>query len=152
MGAVEPSFSFWAVQRPTEVSWGATGLASILEALPDQETCLQLFKAFCHPLIPVVNMTTFESLYQQFWRWRSSWDGHHVFQGVLAENHSFLPLLIAVLFTGAITLRKPIGDNTSPSDIAMKLRDMVPKALPLSASPLTRPCPRSWHSSCSTRC
>lgn len=132
MGIVQANFSLWDSQLSTGMTSGATGLAPILAALPHQESCEHLIKAFrrnVHPLIPLIHMPTFESLHQQFWDWRSSWDGYHVSEGVLAENPSFLPLLFAVLFTGSITLRTPLGSDTTPPGVPIKLRNMLPKAL-----------------------
>ncbi|KIM94525.1 hypothetical protein OIDMADRAFT_97648, partial [Oidiodendron maius Zn] len=80
-------------------------LSQLLDALPPQEICNELYQKFLdniHPITPLLHIPTFQSQYIRFWHWFQSWDRRKIPNGLLAETPSFLPLLFAVLFAGSI--------------------------------------------------
>jgi hypothetical protein len=78
---------------------------NLLRQLPPEQTCDGLYRVFLegvHPFIPLINVTSFEQSYKRFWNWYDTWNRQDPATGLLDENPSFLPLLLAVLFTGSL--------------------------------------------------
>jgi len=78
---------------------------NLLRQLPPEQTCDGLYRVFLegvHPLIPLIHVTNFEHSYKRFWEWYDTWNKQDPASGILEENPSFLPLLLAVLFTGSL--------------------------------------------------
>lgn len=87
-------------------------LSQLLDALPPQEICNELYQKFLdniHPITPLLHIPTFQSQYIRFWHWFQSWDRRKIPNGLLAETPSFLPLLFAVLFAGSIAASTDIS-------------------------------------------
>jgi hypothetical protein len=115
----------------------AQGITDILSGLPPQDTCDHMYQNFVetvHPLIPLLHLPTFDNLYRRFWDWHKTWAIGASPHGVLAENPSFLPMLLAVLFTGSISHPWP-PNICVPLDAQKKLHAMIPVALTMVGFP-----------------
>ncbi|KFY16394.1 hypothetical protein V492_01379 [Pseudogymnoascus sp. VKM F-4246] len=136
IGTTEPNFSFWS-SRPGIMRESVKNIMDIMSGLPPQDTCDNMYQNFVetvHPLIPLLHLPTFDNLYRRFWDWRATWTIGASLHGVLTENPSFLPILLAVLFTGSIShpwlpnSRAALGDQK-------KLYKMIPVALSMVGFP-----------------
>lgn len=58
----------------------------------------------------MLHIPTFNDQYDRFWEWFRIWDFKSPPQGVLTENPSLLPLMFAILFTGAAASSVKTGD------------------------------------------
>ncbi|KFZ07010.1 hypothetical protein V501_06860 [Pseudogymnoascus sp. VKM F-4519 (FW-2642)] len=135
-GTTEPNFSFWS-SRPAVMRASNKGITDILSELPPQDTCDQMYKNFVetvHPLIPLLHLPTFDKLYRRFWDWHKTWAISAFPQGVLAENPSFLPMLLAVLFTGSLS-HTGSPNIYMPLDSQKKLFSTIPVALAMVGFP-----------------
>ncbi|KFY48492.1 hypothetical protein V495_01306 [Pseudogymnoascus sp. VKM F-4514 (FW-929)] len=136
IGTTEPNFSFWS-SRPAVMRASAQGITDILTGLPPQDTCDHMYQNFVetvHPLIPLLHLPTFDNLYRRFWDWHKTWAIGAPPNGVLAENPSFLPILLTVLFTGSISHPLPPTIYV-PLDAQRKLYAMIPVALTMVGFP-----------------
>jgi hypothetical protein len=87
-----------------------------LANMPPKPLCDRFYSDFLsavHPLAPMIHIPSFNEHYDRFWTWFRIWDFKSPPQGVIAENPSFLPLVFAVLFTGA-TASSVSTAHTSP--------------------------------------
>jgi Fungal specific transcription factor domain len=103
-------------------------------ALPPKPICDSLYKTFlCYvnPLIPLLHLPTFHDQYQRFWQWYSMWDGKTPPEGILAETPSFLPLMLSVFFTAALTTSTPelIGGDQKVQYIQRRLYHITSRSL-----------------------
>lgn len=115
----------------------AKDVTDILSGLPPQDTCDRMYQDFVetvHPLIPLLHLPTFDNLYRRFWNWRTTWTIGASLHGVLTENPSFLPILLAVLFTGSISHTWPPNSQVA-HDAQKKLYGMIPVALSMVGFP-----------------
>lgn len=145
IGTTEPNFSFWASRHPTSLRADTRSLGSTLSDLPSREACDYFYEDFVesvHPLIPLIHLPTFDHQYRRFWDWYKTWTIGDAPQGVLAENPSFLPLLITVLFTGSITRSRPAAAanmyppiETQNLETQKRLYSMIPVALAMVGFP-----------------
>ncbi|KAF2101036.1 hypothetical protein NA57DRAFT_10708, partial [Rhizodiscina lignyota] len=144
VGTTEPNFSFWVSRRPNIVEGDSRSLAGTLVQLPPRATCDQLYTIFLagvHPLIPLIYLPAFDKQYQRFWSWYEHWNRKDIPEGVLLENPSFLPLLLAVLFAGSIAAsnmepgRTPSPSQTHNRELQAKLYNLASDALTLVGFP-----------------
>lgn len=138
VGTIEPNFSFWASRHTLRAD--PHSLASTLSELPPREVCDSVYEDFVervHPLIPLIHLPTFDRLYRRFWDWHKTWTVGDAPDGVLAENPSFLPLLLTVLFTGSIARSTSDAVPTMhlPLDRQKKLYSMILAALAMVGFP-----------------
>lgn len=56
-----------------------------------------------HAILPLIDLCSFDREYCRFWTWVEKRERSVPPTGILAENPSFLPLLFAVLFGGAVS-------------------------------------------------
>ncbi|KFY34678.1 hypothetical protein V494_06559 [Pseudogymnoascus sp. VKM F-4513 (FW-928)] len=136
IGTTEPNFSFWS-SRPAVMREGVKNIMDILSGLPPQDTCDNMYQNFVetmHPLIPLLHLPTFDNLYRRFWDWRATWTIGASLHGVLTENPSFLPILLAVLFTGSISHPWLPNSHAALGD-QKKLYEMIPVALSMVGFP-----------------
>lgn len=78
----------------------------VMRMLPSRAHCDGLYQSFLdgvHPIMPLIHVPTFAAQYRCFWRWYPT----HLEEcptGELTDNPTFLPLLMAILYGGAISL------------------------------------------------
>lgn len=74
--------------------------------LPSVSLADRLYKSFLHgvhPVMPLLHAPTFDAEYKCFWKWYP--DNMHVCpSNELLDNPTFLPLLMAVLYAGTISM------------------------------------------------
>ncbi|KAH8152507.1 uncharacterized protein LAJ45_03347 [Morchella importuna] len=101
---------------------------AILKSLPNKSFANHLYKSFLHgvhPVMPLLHAPTFDEDYQHFWGWYP--DNQHQFpDSKLTENPTFLPLLMAVLYAGAIsmsskTINKLTGGEWTKETLSSRL-------------------------------
>lgn len=108
-------------------------LGDILERLPDRDSCDYLYSVFMccvHPLTPYFHYPTFDKRYRQFWMWFEQWDRSSMPHGILADYPSFLPLLLAVLYYGAVVDPLVAADNHELSMAAVPKLEYMPSVDP----------------------
>ena len=117
-------------------------LLGTLSDLPPRLICDFLYRTFLsavHPLIPLIHQPTFDRYYHRFWNWFDSWNKVDAPSGVLAENPSFLPLVLAVLFTGSVACAdldlEPAFKGLRTRNVRRKLYQMSSDALTLVGFP-----------------
>jgi hypothetical protein len=143
VGTTEPNFSFWTSRRPKGLRAGGHSHASALSQLPPREACDIFYGGFVssvHPLIPLIHLPTFDRQYHRFWEWYKTWEAGHAPEGVLAENPSFLPLLVTVLFCGSITQLRPgaVANLIPLLETQKRLYYLIPTALAMVDFPTAR--------------
>lgn len=78
----------------------------VLQMLPPHAHSERLYRSFLdgvHPIMPLIHVPTFTAQYKCFWDWYPK-NMHECPTGELLDNPTFLPLLMAVLYAGAISL------------------------------------------------
>ncbi|KAI5844402.1 fungal-specific transcription factor domain-containing protein [Morchella snyderi] len=115
---------------------------AILKSLPNKSLANHLYKSFLHgvhPVMPLLHAPTFDEDYQHFWRWYP--DNQQQFpDSKLRENPTFLPLLMAVLYAGAIsmsskTIHRLTGGEWTKETISSRLYGATMSALAACAFP-----------------
>lgn len=115
---------------------------AILKSLPNKSFANHLYKSFLHgvhPVMPLLHAPTFDEDYQHFWGWYP--DNQHQFpDSKLTENPTFLPLLMAVLYAGAIsmsskTINKLTGGEWTKETLSSRLYAATMSALAACAFP-----------------
>lgn len=136
VGTTEPNFSFWITKQPHVIQKDSRSLAGTLKKLPSKAVCDGLYAVFLagvHPLVPLIYLPSFDVQYRRFWEWQGSRRRDEIPQGVLAENPSFLPLLLAVLFAGSLACNR----ETHPQSPSIKTRKLRTKLYRLTQDALT---------------
>jgi hypothetical protein len=97
---------FWiSGVSPTDLPVICPRQLNLLQQLPQEDTCIMLYSIFkegVHPLIHLLHTTSFEVSFRRFWNWYNSWNKKCPATGILAEDPSFLSLLLAILFTASL--------------------------------------------------
>ncbi|KAJ9298235.1 transcriptional regulator family: Fungal Specific TF [Paecilomyces variotii] len=105
----------------------------ILNNLPSQPICDHLLQAYLwnfHPVIPIVHLPTLLEEYKRFWE--NHRDSH------LATTMPSIPLIIAVLFAGAVVCTsRDVFDSQTQKACIVSLHRTVSEILRLSSFPRT---------------
>lgn len=78
----------------------------VLQMLPSRVLSDKLYRSFLdgvHPIMPLIHVPSFTGQYKCFWTWYPE-NMHECPTGELVDSPTFLPLLLAVLYAGAISL------------------------------------------------
>ncbi|KAK5994272.1 Transcription factor yanR-like protein [Cladobotryum mycophilum] len=89
----------------------AAALSKLLEYLPPKSTCDLLYRSFLtsiHAILPLIHLKSFDEEYNGFWAVVEGHDKSESMKGILGENPSYLSLLFAVLFGGAVSCSRDV--------------------------------------------
>lgn len=78
----------------------------LMKMLPPRAHCDGLYRSFLdgvHPIMPLIHVPTFAAQYRCFWRWYPD-NMQHCPAEELTDSPTFLPLMMAILYAGAISL------------------------------------------------
>lgn len=111
-------------------------LPEIILSLPPQHLCNVLYKSFSlgvHPVMPLIHAPTFIKEYQAFWSW------HPEHTQLLSTEPTFVPLLCAVLYAGAMSMPAsrfpPLFDGRKKDTITSHLYAATTSALATTSFP-----------------
>ncbi|KAI3317300.1 hypothetical protein HD806DRAFT_527198 [Xylariaceae sp. AK1471] len=97
-------------------------LSQIAQSLPPKKLCDALLRSFLlgvRPIVPLIHIPTFRVQYESFWaRWQRDRSTFRA-QECLGDNPSFLCLLWAVLYCGAVA-----ASSATLSDALVRVKDM----------------------------
>lgn len=103
-------------QIPTLWTVNPLGLANLLKAIPNQDVCdcfLYSFLVCVRPVYPIVYGPTFGTDYSNFWHFCRHSDTLSPDQRLI-DDPTFIPLLLSVLYCGAVTAPKSYWSSAPP--------------------------------------
>lgn len=87
-------------------------MLSILHSIPSRKHCEMLYRSFLdgvNPIMPLIHVPSFNAEWRGFWTWFPE-NTHTLPAGDLLDNPTFIPLLLAILYAGAVSMSaKTIG-------------------------------------------